>query len=225
MARSVLRLAGAALLAGLATPAMAEGLDLSANAGVVSDYRFRGISLSDREPAVQGGLDLEAGPVFAGAWGSTIAEYEGAEVELDLYGGLQGSIGEFGWRAGAYAYVYPGGERVNYVEFAAQFERAFGPVALGLEMALAPEQANVDAANAYLGASSVFDAGGGWSINLRGGFEDGFYDRKWDWEAGVAYAAGPLTASLAYVDTNHGAADEAGRLGQGGLIASLAAEF
>lgn len=226
MSPSFRHLALAAMLAGSSVPAWAQdGLDLSANAGVVSDYRFRGISLSDRDPALQGGIDLEAGPVFAGAWGSTIAEYGGAEVELDFYGGLQGSLGGLDWRAGAYAYLYPGGEGVDYVELVAQVERTVGPLAFGLEAAFAPEQANVDHSNVYFGASSSFEAGGGWSVNARGGYEDGFYARKWDWEAGVAYSAGPLTGTVAYVDSNHGAADEAGRLGQGGLVVSLLAEF
>jgi uncharacterized protein (TIGR02001 family) len=216
----------ALLLAASSAPAFAQDdFELSANAGLVSDYRFRGISLTDRDPAVQGGIDLEAGPFFLGAWGSSIAEYGGADVELDLYGGLQGTIGEAAWSAGAYAYLYPGGEGVNYVELVAQGERTFGPVTFGVEAALAPRQANVAEANRFIGASSAFDAGAGWTFTVRGGYEDGFYDSKWDWEIGAAYTIGPLTASLAYVDTNHGAADEAGRLGRGGVVGSLIAEF
>ncbi len=225
MVRDLFRLVGAALLGCSPLPAFAQGPDVSANAGVVSDYRFRGISLSDRDPALQGGVDLDAGLVFAGVWTSTIADYEGAEIEFDLYGGLQGSIGDLGWRVGAYGYLYPGAEGVNYIELAGGIERAVGPVTLGFEVAVVPEQANIDAANGYLGASSWYDAGGGWSVNLRGGYEDGFYDRKWDWEIGLGYSLGPLQASLAYVDSNYGAAHEAGRLGQSGLVGSLVAEF
>jgi uncharacterized protein (TIGR02001 family) len=207
-------------------PAAAQDqIDLSANAGIVSDYRFRGLSLSDRKPAAQGGVDVAAGPVFAGAWASTIADYEGADVEVDVYGGLQGALGEFGWTAGAYAYLYPGAEGVNYVELVGGLERSLGPVTLGLEAAVAPRQDTVDRANRYLGASSEYDAGGGWSVTLRGGYEDGFYDRKWDWQVGLGYAAGPFTASLAYVDSNYGGANEAGRLGTAGLVGSLVAEF
>ena len=91
--------------------------------------------------------------------------------------------------------------------------------------ALTPRQDNVTAANHYLGASGEFDAGGGWSLTVRGGYEDGFYDGKWDWEAGAGYTVGQITASLAYVDTNYSSATEAGRLGAAGLVASLAAEF
>ena len=113
----------------------------------------------------------------------------------------------------------------DYVELTAGVERSFGPATLALEAALTPRQDNAAAANHYLGASGAFDAGGGWSVTVRGGYEDGFYDGKWDWEAGAGYAVGPITASLAYVDTNYSGANEAGRLGAGGLVASLAAEF
>jgi uncharacterized protein (TIGR02001 family) len=200
-------------------------IDLSANAGIVSDYRYRGISLSDRDVAVQGGVDLEAGPIFAGVWASTIAEYEGADTEINLYGGLQGNLGETTVRGGAYAYLYPGGQDVDYIELIVQAERSLGPVTLGAEAALAPRQGNVSRANHYAGLSASLDAGGGWGLIARGGYEDGFYDRKWDWELGASYTSGPLTASLAYVDTNQGAEDESGKLGRAGIVASLLANF
>lgn len=47
-------------------PAMAEGKldglpgELSANVVFVNDYRFHGITQSDEDPAVQGGLDYSA---------------------------------------------------------------------------------------------------------------------------------------------------------------------
>ena len=45
----------------LATPAMAQsedsGFTTSANVALTTDYRFRGVSLSGGDPAVQGGFD------------------------------------------------------------------------------------------------------------------------------------------------------------------------
>lgn len=209
-----------------AEPAEAEsGLDVSANVGVVSDYRFRGVSLSDRAPALQGGLDLEGPHFFLGTWASTIADYEGAEVEVDLYGGLQGGSDTFAWAAGVYAYFYPGGTDVNYAELIASAETYVGPITLGVEGSYAPEQDNLDFANKYLGASAALDAGGGFSLLARGGYENGFYEHKWDWELGARYTRGPFAASLSYVDSNYGAADEEGRLARAGIVASLLAEF
>lgn len=201
------------------------GLDLSANVSVVSDYRFRGVSLSDRDPALQGGIDLTGDHFFIGTWASTIADYEGAEVEVDLYAGLQGGSDSFAWSAGAYAYLYPGGSDVNYVEAIASVETYVGPVTLGLDGSYAPRQDNVDVDNKYLGASVRYDSEGGFGLLARGGYEDGFYDGKWDWELGVSYTRGPLTASLGYVDSDYGAEDEEGRLARAGVVASLLASF
>ena len=219
------------VLLALACPAAAAaegGVDLSANVGVVSDYRFRGLSLSDRRPALQGGMDLEAGMgLFAGTWASTIADYGGANVELDVYGGYAGSLAGIDYRLSANAYFYPGGRDVDYVEFRLEAEREFGPVTLGAEAAFVPHQRNIGTANHYFGASASVAIPGlsGLAANARAGREQGFYDNKWDWELGLAYTRGALTASLAYVDSNHGGMNEEGRLGRAGLVASLLASF
>jgi uncharacterized protein (TIGR02001 family) len=225
------------LLAATAAPALAQaepapeleaagsGIELSANLGIVSDYRFRGVSLSDRDPALQGGVDIEGAHFFAGAWASTIADYEGAEVEVDLYAGLQGGSDRFWWTAGAYAYLYPGGTGVNYAEATASAETYLGPLTLGLEAAYAPEQDNVDDANLTLGVSAKYETPPGIVLMARGGYENGFYDRKWDWELGASYTRGALTGSLSYVDTNRSGPDELGRLAAAGVVASLLATF
>jgi uncharacterized protein (TIGR02001 family) len=60
-------LASLALAASAALPSLAYA-DLAFNAGVVTDYRYRGISQSRLKPAVQGGLDFTQGGFYAGAW-------------------------------------------------------------------------------------------------------------------------------------------------------------
>ncbi|MDT9600187.1 TorF family putative porin [Sphingosinicella rhizophila] len=219
-------LPGAMALIGTAAAAEAP-VDISANTGIVSDYRFRGISLSDRGPAVQGGVDLttKAG-FFAGTWASTIADNEGAEVELYLYAGYAAEVAGFDLTFTANTYLYPGANGVNYAELSAIAERTLGPFTLGLEAALTPRQDNVDEANHYLGASAAFEIPGtGIVAKARGGYEDGFYDRKWDWEVGASYSRSIFTASLSYVGTNRGAAHQEGRAARDGIVASLLAEF
>ena len=48
--------------------------NFSWNAGVVSDYVFRGVSQSNREIALQGGLDYAFGDsgAYVGTWGATV---------------------------------------------------------------------------------------------------------------------------------------------------------
>lgn len=213
----------------LPATAMAEeaAADIAVNVGVVSDYRFRGISLSDKDPAVQGGIDLETGSgLFAGGWASTISEYGGSDVEVDLYGGYQGSAAGFDYALTGYAYVYPGGHGVNYVELQGSASRSVGPATVSVELAYAPNQKNTDTDNFYVSAGVEMPIPGTpVTAKLRGGRENGFYDRKWDWEAGISYSYLWLTASAAYVDTNYSGANEAGKLGKAGFVASLTAVF
>jgi uncharacterized protein (TIGR02001 family) len=88
---------------------------ISYNVGVVSDYRYRGISQSRLRPALQGGVDYANGPFYAGTWLSTIkwikdAGGGNAPVEWDLYGGFKGDIvkDSLTYDVGALAYVYLG---------------------------------------------------------------------------------------------------------------------
>ncbi|HDY83020.1 MAG TPA: hypothetical protein ENH48_08720, partial [Halieaceae bacterium] len=52
---------------------LVEGYKISANVALTSDYKFRGISQSNQDGALQGGFDAEFGPGFyVGTWGSTV---------------------------------------------------------------------------------------------------------------------------------------------------------
>jgi uncharacterized protein (TIGR02001 family) len=203
-----------------ALPAAAHAADLSANVGVVSDYRFRGISLSDRDPALQGGVDVGLGGGFyAGGWASTIADYGGADVEVDAYVGYGAEVGLLDYSVAATAYLYPGGDGVNYGELQGEVGGSLGPARLALEVAYVPDQKNTAGDNVYIGPKlSVGLPLTPLTFHLRGGYEDGFYDAKFDWEAGVDYRLGPVTASFAVVGSSDGGAAESGRLGRTGVV-------
>ncbi|WP_288485175.1 TorF family putative porin, partial [uncultured Novosphingobium sp.] len=88
-------LAGVASLAAAylasAAPALAQDAEVkpitvSGSVGIVSDYRFRGVSQSDKNLAVQGGITIahESG-FYIGTWGSNLAgwgTFGGANMEL-----------------------------------------------------------------------------------------------------------------------------------------------
>ena len=110
-----------------------EASPITYNIGVVSDYRYRGISQSKLKPALQGGIDYANGPIYVGTWASTISwvkdsmvsynnaalasdppqptvSEKGAPVEWDLYGGTKGDIikDTLTYDVGVLAYVYVG---------------------------------------------------------------------------------------------------------------------
>jgi uncharacterized protein (TIGR02001 family) len=105
-------LASLALAASAALPSLAYA-DLAFNAGVVTDYRYRGISQSRLKPAVQGGLDFTQGGFYAGAWASTIKWVKdgggGANTELDIYGGYKFEVAkDLTLDVGLLGYIYSG---------------------------------------------------------------------------------------------------------------------
>jgi uncharacterized protein (TIGR02001 family) len=94
-----------------------EGFEISANVALVSDYRFRGISQTGEDAAVQGGFDAAFGPGFyIGTWGSTVDFGDSNDtgsfgnLELDYYAGWSNSIGDtdFAIDVGYIYYDYPG---------------------------------------------------------------------------------------------------------------------
>ncbi len=103
----------ASIVALAACPAVSHA-DLAFNVGVVSDYRYRGISQTRLKPAVQAGVDYTAGGLYLGAWASSIKwvkdAYGDAQVEIDLFGGYKGELikDTLSFDVGLLQYVYPG---------------------------------------------------------------------------------------------------------------------
>ncbi|HEV8691715.1 MAG TPA: TorF family putative porin [Ideonella sp.] len=100
MSKKTFVLLASMLAAGALAPsvALADDTSLAFNVGAVSDYRYRGISQTQLEPALQGGIDLSLPRgVYFGTWASTIKWIDtfggNADVELDLYAGWKGDVG------------------------------------------------------------------------------------------------------------------------------------
>ncbi|MGH8810134.1 MAG: TorF family putative porin, partial [Noviherbaspirillum sp.] len=88
--------------------------EVSFNASVTSDYRYRGISQTRLKPALQGGADYTHNPsgFYAGTWLSTIKWIKDAggdsDIEWDVYGGKRGELGaDVTYDVGVLTYVYP----------------------------------------------------------------------------------------------------------------------
>lgn len=108
----------AVALAAVAAPAMAEeetsAITINGGATLVSDYRFRGISQTDKEFAVQGSLTVShASGVYATVWGSSIDDYVagGSDQEIDLIVGYKKSFGSTTLDLGVLYYFYPGSQQ------------------------------------------------------------------------------------------------------------------
>lgn len=197
----------------------------------VSDYRFRGISLSDTDPAVQASVEVEhESGFYVGTWGSTIKNSP-ADVELDLYGGWRGSIGSVDLDVGAVAYVYPGAPDLDYVELLSNVSYSLGPADVKLGVAYAAKQANIgsdDNFYAYADAS-VGIPETPVTVTAHVGYENGplagLTGKKWDWSLGAEVVVDRFTLGLSYVDTNVDRLRDPGKLAGAGIVASIKIEF
>jgi uncharacterized protein (TIGR02001 family) len=136
-----------------ATPAFAQEetappspITVSGSASITSDYRFRGVSQSDKEMAIQGGITIshESG-FYVGTWGSNLAgwgTFGGANMELDLIGGFKTPIGGGGTLdVGVTWYMYPGGaDKTDFAEPYVKLSGTTGPVTLTAGVFYAPQQ-------------------------------------------------------------------------------------
>lgn len=185
-------------LAGLAaTPVHAQSpgdvpkATVSGSATLASDYRFRGISQTDENMAVQGGLTLthESG-FYAGAWAANLSAwgtFGGANMELDLIAGYKVPLSDHAtFDAGLTWYMYPGGaDKSDFAEPYAKLTGTSGPATLTAGVAYAPKQQALG--RWYLTGA---DAASG-IYNDPGDKEDNLY--LWG-DAAVAIAGTPITA-------------------------------
>ncbi|MDZ7660777.1 TorF family putative porin [Thiohalophilus sp.] len=93
------------LAAGLPATASGQG-ELTGNLGVTSNYIWRGVTQTDDDASVQGGIDYtHETNLYAGVWTSNYGNGNG--YELDLYGGYRGTVSEIPFDAGIIMYQYP----------------------------------------------------------------------------------------------------------------------
>lgn len=198
---------------------------------LTSDYVFRGVSQSNQEPALQGGvehtLESEAAGsgLYIGAWGSSIswlsdlsttAAPVSSSLELDIYGGYRGRFSDaVSYDVGALYYWYPGDFPAGFnsadtLEVYAGITVAAGDkVSLGAKYSIATTDlfGYVDSdGSGYLDLSASFAVADGWSIGAHAGKQwiagnDAF--EYTDWKLGVTRAFdNGFSIGLAYTGTD-----------------------
>lgn len=148
MLTSIRGLLAASLIAGsvfTAAPAFADETDppsaitITGNVAGVTDYRFRGLSQTNGNPAIQGGININhSSGIYAGVWSSSLDFPDGSasdqvygNQEVDLFAGWTGAVGS-GLTAdlGLLYYLYPSGPvgKSDFFEPYASLTAALGPV-------------------------------------------------------------------------------------------------
>lgn len=98
-----------------APPVVVSPWDFAFGASISSDYRFRGVSQSNREPSVAAYFEprynvSDTLQLYAGVGGASISFANRAAAEIDVYGGIRPTFGAFAFDFGVFGYLYPGGQ-------------------------------------------------------------------------------------------------------------------
>ena len=233
--QSLALVAAAAMTALVAAPAFsqtaaaapaASDWTITGNLGLFSDYRFRGISQTDKKPALQGGFDVSHNSgLYAGNWNSNIdsAFYNGANLEMDFYGGYKhGFEGGFGLDVGVIYYYYPnsgsnptGSLKIDNTEL--YIAGSYGPFVLKYNYAVSDFfSAPNSKGSSYIDLGFNYDFGNSFAVNAHYGYQylkgdaraaeiGGPFpgpDNISDWKLGGTYTVDGWVFGLAYIATN-----------------------
>jgi uncharacterized protein (TIGR02001 family) len=236
IAAAITGLFAPAVFAQAATAAAPEPSPVTANVTVVNDYRFRGITQTNYQPAIQGGFDYahESG-LYVGNWNSTINWVSNttnnlikAPLEMNFYGGFKKELIAPGFASdfGVLQYYYPqtGGNyngamlNPNTTEIYAAQNYTLGPV--------------TGFGKVSYGLTNIFgipNSNGSYYLDLTSNLDTGFWGITLNGHIGYQYVAGQpnttiisstgSTNNLSYTDWKLGATKDFG----GGL--SLAASY
>lgn len=193
--------------------------EVSFNIGVASEYRYRAISQSRLDPALQGGADYVNNPsgFYAGTWLSSIKWTKDAggsgDVEWDLYAGKKGEIvKDVSYDVGVLSYIYPsnglnkvpGFVDANTTEIYGQV--GYGPVYAKYSHSVTNLFGFVNSKNSgYIDLGANIELPEAYTLNLHVGrqiIKNNSASSYSDWKIGVSKEFFGITFSLAALGTN-----------------------
>jgi uncharacterized protein (TIGR02001 family) len=184
-----------------AAPEAPEVSPVTANVTITNDYRYRGISQTNYQPAVQGGFDYahESG-LYIGNWNSTInwvgnttAASVSAPIEMDFYGGFKKELIAPGFASdfGVLQYYYPSKGNYIYMEnpnttelYVAQ-NFTFGPVTGFVKV-------NYGLTNIF----GIPNSAGSFYPDLTANYDTGIWGLSLNGHVGYQYVAGQSATGL-----------------------------
>lgn len=217
-------------------------LTVTGEVSLVTDYRFRGISRSNKRAALQGSATLAHASGFYGTvWASTISDYvyNGADAEIQLSAGYSRTVDGTTFDGGVLYYYYPGSNEItsDFVEPYASLAHTLGPVTAKASVAYAPEQAALSVGagredNLYLAGDLSTGIPGtpvGLSAHLGRTFGPSYRSigRAYtDWGLRATYTTRGVTFGVGYVDTDDAFITARGRnVAAAGMVASVGLSF
>lgn len=194
--------------AALSLTALTAHAEVTGTVSAVSDYNFRGISLSANDPALQGSVDYahESG-FYAGAWASNIdyGDDVDGDIEVDVYAGFAGEFSEgFGYDVGLVYYTYPSSDDIK------DYPEIYGGLTFKwfeVKQWYTNDYSGTDLDAFYTEGNATFElpANFGLTAHLGYSYGDAFEEvdsEYMDYSIGVTYTLGHFDLGLSYVDTD-----------------------
>jgi uncharacterized protein (TIGR02001 family) len=186
---------------GLSAPALAQddGVTLNLSGGVASDYRFRSISQTDRNPFAFALASAQYKDFYVRVGGENVDFNDGTDAEYDLYAGWAPTYGNTSLDIGVVRYGYigaPDGPNRDTVEYKAAVTQAFGKGTIGAKAFYAPDFLTLDTRALYTEINGSYaltprlTASGAYGVEQIHRFRD-----FQAWNLGATYA---LTKALAF---------------------------
>jgi len=192
--------------------------------GITSDYRFRGISQTQKEAALQFSADYTNTPsgLYAGTFVSnvkwvranalTAGSDDTAPIEIDLYAGKRGDIGAgLTYDLGGIYYYFPG-ESLKSTSLArsastleAYGQVGFGPAYVKYSYAFTDTFATGDSGSYYIDSGINYPIADKLTLNAHIGHQTykGVTGYNYeDWKLGLTNDFGYAVGSIAYIGTN-----------------------
>jgi uncharacterized protein (TIGR02001 family) len=179
-----------ALLAPLA--AHAQDATVSANAGYLSQYYYRGIL--QKTSSASAGLDVGIGPVYLGTWAADV----GSGAEVDLYGGVGVTVGAVALSVGGTGYFYTGTFDDNYYE--GNVSAGIGPVTL--EAAIGSYDTDPESVDYQFVSGTIEQSGLFATVGTFLGSDEFYANEGMYAEAGYGFTAGEMDFTISGILNN-----------------------
>lgn len=147
--------AAAVVSTGVYAEDMASEVEVSANMALTSNYVWRGMTQNSNTVAVQGGIDLGYKGFYVGVWASPVDFGDDANIEVDLYAGYAGEVGQFSYDVGYCQYTFPGVTETNMGEAYLSLGYDFDIASVSATYYNGVKTDDTDPTDAYEGSVSV----------------------------------------------------------------------
>jgi uncharacterized protein (TIGR02001 family) len=212
---------------------------VSYNAALTSEYRYRGLSQSRFDPALQGGIDYSHSPTgfYVGTWLSTIKWVKDlggdGNIEWDIYGGKKGQITpDISYDVGGLYYWYPSNSlSPNANTFELYGQLGYGPAYIKYSNSTTNLFGTANSKHSgYLDIGANVDLTSGFVLNLHAGRQSVRHNDSLsynDYKIGVTKDLGVCSVSLAYVKASTSAylAPDGKNLGRSAAVLSVSKTF